>query len=488
MNPKELILPMALIALLPMTSCSGLKNKTCTDCTATPTVIVTLYDTPPTGVTLLSFSLPIAGISLSPSSGSPISIYSPTSLIPTELTRLQTDSALIVTAAKVPVDTYTSINVTVAASSGVFINANPNQATITGTNASCAYGNVCNLPTGAATTVNIPLKLTVTNQNQWIGLDVNLNNAIITTNYTVSVDFMQPNVFTATTTPRVGIPTGAVDTIEDFTGKVTGLTIGSIMVQSGMTGQSITAVINSNTQFDSAPADYSKCASAESCVSVGSIVSLDAQLASSGTLTATEIDTLDAIATDEVEGILYAASNINAVAMILADRESATGKGPLAASEITYGTQVVLTASPSAVYVIDAKTLSSVPPFIGFSGSGDLRAGQQVRVQVSDVTSSPAGLSATADNMALRFSRISGIIGSVTGNNFTLTGYPAYIGLLNPLLGQSPFVFTYPLDTIFDGVTGTGDSKFVTGASVAVRALYLNNFQPPFAAAKVRVP
>ena len=488
MKSRELILPTALIVLLPMISCSGLKNKSCTDCTTTPTVSISIYDTPPAGGTVLSFTLPIAGISLSPSSGSPISVYSPTTLVPTELTHLQTDSALLVTAAQIPADSYTSINVTVGATSGVFINANPNQATITGSNVSCAYGKVCDLPTGAATTVNVPLKLTVSNLNQWIGLNVNLNNAIVTTNNTITVDFMQPNVLTATTTPRVDIPTNAVDTIEDFTGKVTAMTGSSITVQSGITGQSITATVNSGTQFDSVPTDYSKCVSAQSCVSVGSVVSLDALLSSSGILTATEIDTLDATATDEVEGILYSASNTGEVAMILADKYSASEKGLLAPSEITYGTEIFLTASPSAVYVIDAKTLSSLPPFIGFSGSGDLRAGQQVRVQVSDMTSSSSGLSATADNVALRFSRINGSIGSVAANNFTLTGYPAYIGLLNPLLGTSPFVYTYSPNTIFDGVTGTGDPKFVTGTPVAVRALYLDNTQPPFAAAKVRVP
>jgi Domain of unknown function (DUF4382) len=197
---KKIIFRIAPIAVILIASGSGLKNKTCTDCTATPAVSISLDDTPPAGATVLSFSLPIAGISLTPSSGSPVSVYSPTSFSPVELTRLQTDSALIVAAAQVPSDTYTSIKVTIGASSGVFINANPNQSTITGSNVPCTFGKVCHLPTGAATTVNIPLRLSVTDVNQWIGLDVNLDNAIVNTNNTISVDFTQPNVFTATTT------------------------------------------------------------------------------------------------------------------------------------------------------------------------------------------------------------------------------------------------------------------------------------------------
>ena len=165
-NSRRLILLIVLISVLPLGTCSGLEGPGSGfgggGGTGNAKVSVTLFDTPPSGVTLLSFSLPIVGISLTPSSGSPVSVYSPTSIIPTELTHLQTDSAVIVTAASVPPGTYTSINVTVSASSGVFVNANPNRSTITWTGGSCAYSEVCNLPTGAATTASIPLSLTLT--------------------------------------------------------------------------------------------------------------------------------------------------------------------------------------------------------------------------------------------------------------------------------------------------------------------------------------
>jgi len=91
-------------------------------------------------------------------------------------------------------------------------------------------------------------------QNQWIGLDVNLNNAITTTNNTtIGVDFTQPNTLSATTTPAVNMPTGTVDTVEDFVGVVTALSATSITLMSGMTGLSITAAINSSTEIDDIP-------------------------------------------------------------------------------------------------------------------------------------------------------------------------------------------------------------------------------------------
>jgi len=498
MNSKRSLLLLATVAFLPLASCSHLQSGCSTGCTTgDANVTITLFDTPPAGVSVLSFSLPILGISLTPSSGSPVSIYSPTSIVPTELTRLQTDSTAIVTAVKVPAGTYTSINVTVGASSGVFINANPNQSTITGSgNLSCAYGKVCNLPTGAAATVNIPLSLTLTNnQNQWIGLDVNLNTAIITTNTTViSVDFTQPKVFTATTTPRTGIPAGSVDIVEDFTGNITAVSASSITVQSGMTGQSITAAVSSTTELNFVPAVYSNCTTASSCLKVGSTVSLDALLSSAGKYTATEIDALDATATDEVEGVIYPTSATTTtpvvVGMILADKSVKTGNAVLSATTTTFGTGIFLTLGTTANFVIDSKTLSSAPNFqpIGFSGTGNLLAGQQVRVQITGVTSGTSGITGTANNVALRFSRISGTVGTVSGAAFTITGYPNYIGLLNASLGPTPLVYTYSPGTLFDGVTGTSDPKFVTGAPVSIRALYLDNAQPAFASTKVRVP
>ena len=179
MNSKCVLLLLAFTAVLTLTACSGSKNTCTTNCTTSDAIVnVTLFDTPPTGLTVLSYSLPIVGISLTPSTGTPVSIYSPTTIVPTELTRLQAESALITMGAKVAAGTYTSVNVTLAASSGVFINYSG--STITGPSSlTCQNGQVCLLPTGAAATVSIPINLTLSaGQEAWIGLNVNLNNAI----------------------------------------------------------------------------------------------------------------------------------------------------------------------------------------------------------------------------------------------------------------------------------------------------------------------
>lgn len=494
MNSKWSLLILVFTALA-LASCTGTKSTCTTNCTTgNATVNVTLFDTPPTGVTVLSFTLPIVGISLTPSTGSPVSIYSPTNIIPTEITHLQSDSAVITTGAPVAAGTYTSVNVTLGASSGVFINDTGSSIT-GGTPTPCPSFAVCQLPNGAATTVSIPINLTLNSgRNQWIGLDINLNNAITSpTTTSIGVDFTQAKTFTVNTSARVGIPSGSVDSIADFTGAVTAVSSSSITVQSSMTGQTITAAINSSTVFNSAPSTYSNCTSPASCIVKGSVVSMDALLTTAGTFVAIELDTLDTTAVDEVEGIIYPTATPGVVGLILFDKTSASGNVLLASSvSTTYGTGIFLTANSNINYGVDTKTLTNAITPIGFAGSGDLLAGQQIRAQVTGVTTATSNgatiIQATATNVILRFSRISGTINSLGGLNFTVTGIPPYINSLNTTLSLTPLVFTYNPGTFFDGVTSTTDANFVVGQSVAIRALYLNNTAPPFQAAAVRVP
>jgi uncharacterized protein DUF5666 len=489
MNWKKYLMYCAVAAAVSITSCSGPKNACTTNCgpAGNATLNVTLYDTPPTGVSLLSFSLPIVGISLTPSTGSDVSIYSPTTIVPTELTRLETDSALIVSGASVATGSYTAIKITIGASSGVFINTSGSTITWNSGANSCLNGAVCQLPTGGATTVTVPLTVTLSsNVTQWIGLNVNLNNAIVTTGG-IGVDFSQASVFAATTTVRTGIPSGDVDTIQDFTGSVTALSSSSITVKSSLTGQTITAAITSNTAFDEAPSTYSKCGGTASsaCVTTGSIVSLDTALSNTGTITATEIDVLDATATDEVEGVIYPTTTANVVGLILADKTSASGNAILGASTTTYGTGIFLAASSTINYVVDTKTLTPIFTPIGFAGSGDLLAGQVVRAQVSNITSDSAGIHATATNVLLRSSRLTGTVILATGSNFNFTP-PSYVSTFNTGLVPPLVAYTFVSNTSFDGITDA--SGITTGSTVSIRALFLNNAKPTFAVAKVRVP
>jgi hypothetical protein len=487
------ILALGSVALL--TSCSGLGTQPCDNCGGggNANLTISLYDTPPTGTSILSFTLPIAGISLTPSSGSPVSVT--TAVSSTELTRLQTESTVIVDQASVAADSYTSINVTIGPTSStnnLFVNTSGSAITYSG--GTCANNTVCTLPVGAIFTVSIPISLTLANnQNQWIGLDFNLNRAITSSNG-ISVDFSQTGVLTATTTTRAGIPSGSVDTMQDFTGVVTAYTPNSsITVRSGISGVSLTASLSSATEYDLAPVIYSNCSgTAAACVAVGSTVSIDTNVSASGTFAATEVDVLDSTSVDEVEGIILPTSTAGVVQLVLADKVSTSGNAVLSAPTTTAGTILFLTAT-TPNFSVDTKTLSSqiIQPVIGFAGSGDLLGGQVVRAQVTNVVSGSGGITALANNVLLRYSRLSGTVNKVTTNVFTIANLPGYIYSLNPTMSTSAAqVLTYPNLTAFDGVTSLTDLRFQNATSVSIRALYLNSPPAtyPFQAAKVRVP
>jgi len=432
-------------------------------------------------------------MSLTSSSGSPQPIT--TVLSSVEVTRLQSDSAVIVDQGSVLAADYSAINVTLGPTSStnnLFINTSG--STITYGTHSCVNGAICALPVGAIYTISIPLTLNLSaNQNQWIGLDFNLNKAI-TTSGGISVDFTQAGVLTATTTTRTGIPSGSVDTVEDFSGIVTAYTAGSsITVNSAIRGVSLTASLTSSTEYDLAPVNYSQCPGlASACVTVGSTVSMDTVVSSAGTFTATEVDVLDATAVDEVEGIIYPTLTQGVFGMVLADKVSASGNATLSAVTSTYGSGVLLTLNATN-YSVDTKTLSSqFSGNTGFSGSGDLLGGQVVRAQITGISTDNNGnITASANNLLLRYSRLSGTLNSVAGSAFTVASLPGYLIALNNSLGNAPQVFTYPTVTAFDGITGLTDSSIVPGTtSVSFRALYLNSPPAtyPFQAAKVRVP
>jgi hypothetical protein len=467
MNSRKSLFLIAFAAVVVLSSCSGLKNP-CTNCNVggNAALSLTISDTPPTNTNIVNFALPIIGITLTPSSGSAVSVFSSNPSADYELTRLQSDTNLIATNVTVAAGSYTGVNVTVAAPSAVFINSSG--ATV----GTCVNNGICNL-TGAAATISYtfatPLVLT-SNTDQWLNLDFNYNNAIVTTNG-IGVDVTQSGVMTASTTVPAGVPSGDFANIDDFTGAVTAISGSSVTVESSLRG-SLTAAINSSTVvFD----PQSQCTGGPTmaCIAAGSIVSLQGVLTTSGVMTATSLDIIDISTSpsDEVEGIIYPAtcnggSNFG---MILSDSTIFTSSSPLTSA--TLGTGVCLTLGPTAPFAIDTGILTGqagVPVTnTGFANAGDILAGQMVRAKITGAATGTSGINATATAMILRFSRLTGTINTATSTGFTITGLPAYLGTT---FSVSPQVITYVNATLLEGVTSTGS---LTG-TVSMSALYLN--------------
>jgi hypothetical protein len=485
MNSRKSLLLIAFLAVLTLSSCSGLNNVCTTNCGGggNSALSLTISDTPPTNTNIVSFSLPIIGIALTPSSGSAVSVFSSNPSADYELTRLQSDTNLIATNVKVAAGTYTAVNVTVAAPSAVFVNSSG--ATV----GACVNEAICGL-TGAAATITYtfpsgsPLVLTA-NTNQWVDLDFNYNNAIVTTNG-IGLDVTQTGVMTASTTVPAGVASGDFANIDDFTGAVTAISSSSVTVQSSLRG-SMTAAVNSSTAvFD--PQQQCTGGPSMTCIAKGSIVSLQGVLSTAGVLTATSLDIIDISTTpsDEVEGIIYPSScnGGSNYGLILSDSAILTTSSPLVGA--TFGSGVCLTLSQATTFAIDTDILTGqagVPVTnVGFAGTGDILSGQTVRAKVKGAVAGTNGVNASATALILRFSRLTGTISVATSTGFTITGLPAYLGTT---FSTSPQVIAYVNATLLEGVTSTGS---LTG-TVSMTALYLNvnsGAQYWFQAAKVR--
>ncbi|HXC49221.1 MAG TPA: DUF4382 domain-containing protein [Candidatus Sulfotelmatobacter sp.] len=482
MNPRKYLVFAVFAAALLLSSCSGLHNRCVTNCggNGNASLSVSISDTPPTNTTVLSFTLPIVGISLTSSSGSQVSVFSSGTASNFELTRLQTDSDVVVTNASVAAGTYTAVNVTVGAASGIFIN---NSGATVG---SCPAGSVCGIPPGVTTTITAPINLTLTSDaHQWLDLDFNYNNAIVTTGG-IGINMQQANVLSATATVPTGVPSGDFAFVDDFTGRVTAVSSGSITLSSTVRG-SLTATINGSTAVFDPQGQCSTAGSATlSCIHVGSIVSLQGVLTNTGTVLAASLDIIDFSTTpaDEAEGTIYPStcnggSNFG---LIISDSSITTSGSPLASAG--FGSGVCLRISPTATFPVDFGILTGQPglPVTGFTNANDLLAGQTVRAKITGAATGTNGLiDATATAMILRFSRLTGTVGTVSTTGFTISGLPSYITAFTTLAQ----VQTYQNATILEGVSTSG-----LQGTASISALFFNpSTSPttgPLQAAKVR--
>jgi hypothetical protein len=475
-------LPVLLLTAFSITSCSGPKTQCTTNCVqqGTASVSISITDTPPANTSIMSFTMPILGVTLTPSGGgSKVPLFSPSSAANFELTRLQSDSDLVATNVSVAAGTYTAVNVTVAAPSAVLFNGSG--AAI----GSCANRAACSLPQGSPGTITFtfpsgsPLVLTA-NQKQWLDLDFNYNNAIVSTSASVTIDATQPNVLTALATPLTGVPSGDFANIDDFTGQVTALSSSSITIKSTVRG-SLTASITSSIPVND-PQFQCSGGGTLSCIKTGSIVSLQGVLTKAGVISGTELDVIDVSTTpaDEAEGTIYTnTSCASGFGMILSD-SIILSSSPLASAG--FGQNVCLTLGTNATSAVDTGILTNQGvPITGFSG---LFAGQTVRVKVTSAVSGTNVINATASALILRFSRLTATVNSVTSPTFTITGLPVYFASTPT---TTPAVQTYLNATIFEGVSGIGS---LTTGPVSISALFLNptTSSQPFQAAKVRVP
>src|SRR5712691_9685142 len=206
----------------------------------TPSTSLSIRDTPPAGVDVLSFEITVTGAVLQPGNVSLIS-----SPLNVEIKKLEATTAYL-SGANVPPGNYSSIQVTFANPDLTILN---NSGAAIGSN--CANGAVCELkPTLNSASVNFsgtPFPLTI-NPSGTTGLvlDFDLSNSI------------QNNLSVTPTITFAQLPavqgTGELEEIE-YTGQVKSVGSSQFTVQTALSGATLTVSVNSNTQWE----DFASC-------------------------------------------------------------------------------------------------------------------------------------------------------------------------------------------------------------------------------------
>jgi hypothetical protein len=486
--------------ILSLCACSGVRQSGGGGGgTGNATLSLTLRATPPSPsahLSIVTFRATVTGVSLTPSSGSVVNVglvSGTTGSYVAEFTRLQSDSALLSAGVSVPAGIYNSLAVTFSDVLLTFC-TQPSSGV-----AGCSSGSLTQVPgsAGAATASSGALPLTVTRgEKLGLALDVNIPNAITASGQTISaLNLAAPNVLTATVlqapSSTTDVASGQLAHIDDLYGVVRSVSASaqSFTLQTAYRG-SVAITAKSSTTYDPVCSTQSF-----SCVTSGALAAVDAILNVDGTLTIRNYSPVPftAVSKDTIEGVVTVPpSSVNQVFDIAVTDASFAPSNSLLNGSIRPGDLVIVgVVTPQPFFVVNE---GLIIPTNGFSGSTDvspIQPGQTVAISLSGfvvASGNSAFASATANGVALRFSRVTGTVVNPTSPQFSATSFPPYFGFtINPLV---QITTTGPgTTTDFDGTSSFTEAA---GDTVSISALYFGSATSPippawsFSAATIR--
>jgi len=452
---KAALVLLATTALLFMAGCGSQPPTYYDPLDVSAPTALTVTDTPPTGVTVLFFQLSITGATLTSQTVQNGALLSSANPIPFNVSQLQTESALLDSTRvgwnhRYTTGTYTGLTVTFA---------NPQLTIYNGTGSAigtCANNTVCQLaPTTTPLTLNFsstPFPITLTADSPVaFKLDIHLNTII---QPDLTVNLAAPNGVTLSQLPAPPAG-GPISALGRLIGTVQSVGANQFTLQTPE-GRTFLIYVNSSTAYNlpddpycppgphlSCPLVVPAVCSAENlfCLMAGEVVSATVGLQSDGTLLATEVDYLQAVGQQAVEGTIVGLSTSggNTIMDLILQAE------PLStmSSTLPLGQHVsVIVPSTGVTYLIDWQSFT--PPSwmtLSFASASDLQVGQEVLVFVEgSVTTSngsgtsastpvgPAPLAFTTNFITLEPSQITGTVEAVDANSqsFTLQTLPAF--------------------------------------------------------------
>jgi hypothetical protein len=428
-------------------------------------VSVTMTDTPPAGVTLLSFEVNVTGATLNPGS---VDLLGGKGPIRIEVKQLETESAFLSTATVTP-GTFTSLTLTFANPELTFRND-------TGTAlAGCAVGAVCEIkPTGTLTsTVNFPGSGIVIMTNSPIGIQVDVNPDTILS-ATLGVDF---SLAGAVSVQQLAMkPAGELEDLDDLRGTVQNLDTSNKKFTLHTSEGDFPITTDNNTAFD-----FETCAGNNfTCLQNNQVVEVDAKLMAGGMFLAKKIGFEDDAEDDELEGIVFKIDDATHFEMVVLDELRSV-------NNVNVGNPIVVTLSNPG-FQVKADGLS-VPSALqgGFEGATDtsqLLPGQTVEIRLTGPANPGPLVTVTTNRVRLRMTQFTANVkaGSIVPPNFSVDTLPA----LFTNVGISSIHVQTSSNTDFEGVSGV--TALADGNTVSLRGLLFKNgaLSPELVVKKVR--
>jgi hypothetical protein len=444
-----------------------------------------MTDDPPAGVSVLFFQVSLTDATLTPASGSPVSLLPNSNPIQIDVTQLQALSAFLSTA-NVTAGTYNSLSLTFANPDLVIYNRS--NTTIAST---CAVGTVCELtPTMNSATLNFttsPFPLTLSASSP-LGLMVDFHlNKVVQTD--LSVDLGAANGVTveqlaSTPEPHFGDVTGTVQSVN---------TSQSSFTMQTRWGATLTVDTGSSTTFSDFPT--SACTTAGfGCVAQGQVVRVEVGSVASGVVQATDVSYEEAAQQQTAEGTIIGLSgptstNTSAawVMTLILHRQ------PFDDSGMPRGGKAQVTVDSGATFAVDSGSFT-MPAGLSFASGSDLYVGQNVRVSVDagSVSAVSGGegkdgwgparsLSFTTNSVMLEPSQATGTVTSLgttsagadefdLGLNFTnWSGFAAWPMTTTTTSSTATFHVQTTADTSFRGFTPNDYTGIAVNDTVSVR-------------------
>src|SRR5712671_2865763 len=403
---KFVVLLMACGTVLASCGGRGISNGGGGTPPGTAPVVLTMTDTPPTNVSILSAQVTLTGATLSPGN---VPVFSGSTTV--ELTRLQTDVAYLGTTL-VPPGSYTGIMLT-------FSNPKLTIENDTGSSiaTTCLTGTICTIQpvaTNLSTTITLSPAMTVSaTSSAGLLVDVNLNSLL---SATLGADFING----VSVSQFIPASTGATPVVaEDVVGAVasTDATHSKFSLQNAVGTVSLT--VDNSTTFLNFPTGTCTTFSI-ACVQANQILSVDISIQADGTPVARNVLFEDADSSDiEVEGIITSTGSLTFNMVTLAE---STGIPSLPIGTPTTVTFTSLTPSDVDFTHVDSIQMDTSTFVFTISQPTDLIVGQQVQVRRNPAS---AGTTVVADRVRLRSSRVSGTYQSGPSTLFTMGALPS---------------------------------------------------------------